>query len=71
VETYYTLQEAAELLGIDIANLHIALKAKTLPCAHHYGRHVMSRNDIDAYRQRTRPAAHPSQPIPDTGPNPP
>jgi hypothetical protein len=55
-ETHYTLQEAAEHLGVDVAELHLAVKSKTLTCTHHYGRSLVSRDELELYRQRTQPS---------------
>ncbi len=54
-ETHYTLHEAAEDLGIDVAVLHLAVKARTLECSHHFGRHMLTRGELERYRLQTQP----------------
>jgi hypothetical protein len=54
-EKHYTLQEAAEELGVDVAELHLAIKANILACSHHYGRSLVTPTEIERYRQRTKP----------------
>ena len=54
-EAHYTLQEAAAELGIDVAELQLAIRANNLPCTHHFGRHLVTESDLERYRQRTQP----------------
>jgi hypothetical protein len=58
-EEHYTLQEAAEKLGVDVAELHLAVKANSLECSHHYGRSLITRTELEQYRQRTQPHSDP------------
>lgn len=61
-EDYYTLQEAALELGIDVALLHQAVKENTLTCCSHFGRHMVTKYDMENYRLRTQ--TPPEPPIP-------
>ncbi len=68
-ETQYTLQEAAQELGIDVEELHLAVRAGTLPCTHHYGRSMISRSELAAYRRRTGVSEQPQRRTSDSAPS--
>lgn len=53
--TYLTVNEAAESLGIHQATLRNAIREGRLPSNRIYGKIVVARADMEAYRERTRP----------------
>jgi len=48
-----TVQEAAELLGIHKVSVYQAIRDGRLPCVTVFGRKVVSRSDVLAYKART------------------
>lgn len=52
---YLTAKEAANELQITLSALHAALQEGRLSFTVAYGRKVIARADLEAYRQRTRP----------------
>ena len=55
-EDYLTIQEAATELQVSDAAIRAAILEGRLPHVEKYGRKLISRADLDAYRQRTRPS---------------
>lgn len=51
----FTVQEAAELLGVTDGAIRLALSQGRLPTVEKYGRKLVTRPDLDAYKQRTQP----------------
>jgi hypothetical protein len=58
-ELHYTLQEAAEKLGVEVEELYLAVKANNLICSHHYGRLLVTPTELERYRNRTQPRTDP------------
>jgi len=54
-EEYLTVQDAAAALGITEVSVRSALNRSRLPFVEKYGRKLIARADLDAYRQRTQP----------------
>lgn len=54
-EGLLTAREAAQELGIAIGTVHNAFQEKRLPFVALYGRKLISRAALEAYRKRTRP----------------
>ena len=54
-EEYLTVQDAAAALGITEVSVRSALNRSRLPFVEKYGRKLITRADLDAYRQRTQP----------------
>jgi excisionase family DNA binding protein len=54
-EALLTARDAAEELGIHVATVHRAFQDNRLPFIALYGRKLIRRSDLDAYKQRTRP----------------
>ncbi len=54
-ETLLTAREAAAELGVHVGTAHNAFQEDRLPFVALYGRKLISRADLDAYKQRTRP----------------
>lgn len=52
---YFTVQEAAQELGITEVSARSALNRKRLPFVVMFGRNLITRPDLDAYKQRTQP----------------
>lgn len=50
VGLHYTLQEAAALLQIPVADLERAIAANQLLCVHQYGRKLIAADHLNAYR---------------------
>lgn len=55
-ERFLTIREAAAELGSAASTIHNAVYERRLPFVLKYGRKVIDRLDLDAYKQRTRPA---------------
>ena len=53
--TLLTPKEAAQELDVHIATVHKAFQENRLPFVPLYGRKLITRTDLDAYKQRTRP----------------
>lgn len=54
-EHHYTLQEAADELGVDVAQIQLAIRANNLSCTPHFGRNLVPRSELESYRLRTQP----------------
>ena len=54
-DEYLTVQDAAADLGITEVSVRSALNRSRLPFVEKYGRKLIARADLDAYRQRTQP----------------
>lgn len=54
-ETLLTVQQAATELGITDGAVRLALSQGRLPSIEKFGRKLIERADINAYRQRTQP----------------
>ena len=54
-EVLLTAREAAQELGIHTGTVHKAFQENRLPFVALYGRKLISRVDLEAYKQRTRP----------------
>ncbi len=54
-ENLLTAREAAQELGIHTGTVHKAFQENRLPFVALYGRKLISRADLDDYKQRTRP----------------
>ena len=54
-EVLLTAREAAAEMGVHIDTAHNAFQEDRLPFVALYGRKLISRADLDAYKQRTRP----------------
>ena len=54
-EVLLTAREAACELGVHTATVHKAFQENRLPFVAMYGRKLISRAALDAYKQRTRP----------------
>ena len=52
-----TAREAAAELGVHVGTVHNAFQQSRLPFVALYGRKLITRADLDAYKQRTRPGA--------------
>lgn len=52
---YLTVPEAAKELAVGVSAVHTALSESRLPFTLMYGRKLISRADLDTYKQRTRP----------------
>ena len=58
-EAYYTLQQAAQLVGVPVADLERAMAEHRLPFVHQFGRKLIAPDDLDAYRiQNNLPNPH-------------
>ena len=55
-EEYLTVQEAALELGITEVSVRSALNQNRLPFAEKFGRKLVNRDDLEAYKQRTQPS---------------
>lgn len=55
VDEYLTVQDAAADLGITEVSVRSALNRSRLPFVKKYGRKLIARADLDAYRHRTQP----------------
>ena len=51
---FYTLQEAAEMLGIPVRVIRADVERGKLPTTHHYARHLISATDLRGYYRRLR-----------------
>jgi len=54
-EVLLTAREAAEELGVHVGTVHNAFQDNRLPFVALYGRKLIRRADLDAYKRRTRP----------------
>lgn len=54
-EVLLTARDAAEELGIHVSTVHKAFQENRLPFVAMYGRKLISRAALDAYKKRTRP----------------
>lgn len=54
-DTFLTVQEAAASLGVTDGAIRLALSQGRLPSVKKYGRTLVARSDLDAYRRRTQP----------------
>jgi excisionase family DNA binding protein len=54
-EELITVQEAAQELSIHEATVRKAFQESRLPYIEKYGRKLISRTDLNAYKQRTQP----------------
>ena len=54
-EVLLTAREAAQELGVHVGTVHNAFQESRLPFVALYGRKLISRADLEAYKQRTRP----------------
>ncbi len=54
-EVLLTAREAAQELGVHVGTVHNAFQESRLPFIALYGRKLISRIDLEAYKQRTRP----------------
>jgi len=54
-EILLTAREAAEELGVHVGTIHNAFQDNRLPFVALYGRKLISRAALDAYKRRTRP----------------
>ena len=54
-EVLLTAREAAAELGVHVGTVHNAFQESRLPFVALYGRKLISRADLEAYKQRTRP----------------
>lgn len=54
-EVLLTAREAAQELGVHVGTVHNAFRESRLPFVALYGRKLISRADLDAYKRRTRP----------------
>ena len=55
IDEYLTVQDAAAALGISEVSVRSALNRSRLPFVEKYGRKLIARAALDAYRQRTQP----------------
>jgi excisionase family DNA binding protein len=53
-EVLLTAREAAAELGVHVGTVHNAFQESRLPFVALYGRKLISRADLEAYKQRTR-----------------
>jgi predicted site-specific integrase-resolvase len=56
-EPHYTLQEAAEELGVSVPVLQAAISAGELRCTHYYARQLVTHADLEMYRQQQKQTA--------------
>jgi excisionase family DNA binding protein len=54
-EVLLTARDAAAELGIHVGTVHNAFQENRLPFVALYGRKLIRRADLDAYKKRTRP----------------
>ena len=54
-EQYLTVQEACAELGLAETTIRTTLSKGRLPFVQKYGRKLISRTDLDVYKQRTQP----------------
>jgi len=54
-----TVQDAAKELGVTDISVRAALNDNRLPFIEKYGRKLITRGDVEAYRQRTQPEGKP------------
>ena len=54
-DEYLTVQDAAADLGITEVSVRSALNRSRLPFVEKYGRKLIARTDLAAYKQRTQP----------------
>ena len=54
-ETLLTAREAAAELGVHVGTVHRAFQESRLPSVALFGRKLIRRADLDAYKERTRP----------------
>ncbi len=54
-EVLLTAREAAAELGVHVSTVHNAFQESRLPFVPLYGRKLISRADLETYKQRTRP----------------
>jgi excisionase family DNA binding protein len=54
-EEYLTVKETATLIGVSPSSIWQAIRENRLPCVTRYGRKLVIREDVEAYRQRTQP----------------
>ena len=54
-EVLLTAREAAEELGVHVGTVHNAFQQNRLPFVPMYGRKLIARTALDAYKKRTRP----------------
>ena len=54
-QDYLTIPEAMKELDASASSIHAAIRECRLPHVVKYGRKLISRADLDAYKQRTRP----------------
>lgn len=50
-----TVQEAATMLGVTEGAVRLALSQGRLPIVEKYGRKLVARPDLEAYKKRTQP----------------
>ena len=50
-----TVPQVSRELGVTGGAIHIAITLGRLPCVVRYGRKLIARTELDAYRQRTQP----------------
>ena len=55
-EQFFTVQEASKELDLAESTVRNALQEQRLPFTLMYGRKLISRADLEAYKLRTRPA---------------
>ncbi len=55
IEQLVTIKEASQELGVTITAIHNALNEGRLPFTVVFGRRVIHRDDLEAYRARTQP----------------
>ena len=55
-EVLLTARQAAQELGVHVGTVHKAFQENRLPFVALYGRKLISRAALDAYKQRTRPS---------------
>lgn len=55
-EVLLTAKEAAAELGVHVGTVHNAFQQSRLPFVAMYGRKLINRADLEAYKQRTRPS---------------
>ncbi len=55
MEDLLTVREAAGELGISQGSVRIAIYEGRLPCTVKYGKRLIARSDLEAYKTRTQP----------------
>lgn len=69
-ESLLTAREAAQELGVAISTVHNAFQESRLPFVPMYGRKLISRAALEAYKKRTRPDGEKPRGRPRKGPEP-